>query len=94
MLNPAKTVVLPPKRPAPTAEEITLLESDVDVRIVGEGGVMVVVDVPIGADIFVPEHAMGMPVVRDGGADSLSRCLVDMGTSTQRPSFPSNPSST
>ena len=66
--NPAKTVALQPKGPAPTAEEMSLLER-VDVRIVGEGGVTVV-GVPIGTDEYVLERAMG--VVGDGGADRLA----------------------
>ena len=37
VVNPAKTVALPPKGHAPTAEEISLLES-VAVSITGEGG--------------------------------------------------------
>lgn len=91
VVNPTKTVVLPPKGHAPTTKEIALLERDVDVRIVGEGGVLVV-GVPIGVEKCLVKRAMGVPVVRDGSADRLVRCLADMGTSTQRPSFPSNPS--
>ena len=41
VVNVTKTVALPPKEHAPTAEDISLLEG-VDVRIVGEGGVAVV----------------------------------------------------
>ena len=41
VVNPAKTVALPPKGHAPTAEEMSLLES-VYVRIADEGGVKVV----------------------------------------------------
>ena len=46
-----KTVALPSKGYAPTAEEISLLES-VHVRIEGEGGATVV-GVPIGTDEYV-----------------------------------------
>ena len=49
VVNSAKTVALPPKGHAPTAEEISLLES-VDVRIAGECGVTVV-GVPTGTDL-------------------------------------------
>ena len=74
VVNAAKTVALPPKGHAPTAEEISLLES-VDVSITGEGGATVV-DVPIGTDKYVLDRAM--EVVRDGGADRLARCLANM----------------
>ncbi|CAN0489423.1 unnamed protein product, partial [Laminaria digitata] len=47
-VSPAKTVALPPKGHAPTAEKISLLES-VDVRISDEGRVTVV-SVPIGTE--------------------------------------------
>ena len=73
MLNPAKTIALPPKGYAPTAE-ISLLES-VDVRIAGEGGATVV-GVPLGTDEYVLDQAM--EVVRTGGADRLARCLARM----------------
>ena len=55
--NPAKTVVLPPKGHAPTAEKFFPLES-VDVCIADEGGVTVV-DVPNGTNGYVLERAMG-----------------------------------
>ena len=74
VVNPAKTVALPPKGHAPTAEEISLVES-VDVSITGEGGATVV-GVPIGTDEYVLDRAM--EVVRDGGADRLARCLANM----------------
>ena len=51
VVNPAKTVALPPKGHAPTPEEISLLEG-VDVSITGEGGATVA-DVPIGTDEYV-----------------------------------------
>ena len=37
VVNPDKTIALPPKGCAPTAEDVSLLES-VDVHIAGEGG--------------------------------------------------------
>ena len=61
VVNPAKTVALPPKGHTMTAEEISLLES-VDVSITGEGGATVV-GVPIGTDEYVLDRAM--EVVRD-----------------------------
>ncbi|CAN0339095.1 unnamed protein product, partial [Laminaria digitata] len=76
VINPAKTVALPPKGHAPTAEEISLLES-VGVRIAGEGGVTVV-GVPIGTDEYVLERAMEVRVLRDDGTDRLVRCLANM----------------
>ena len=74
MVNPTKTVALPPKGHAPTAEDISLLER-VDVRIADEGGVAVV-GVPSGTDEHMLERAM--EVVKDGGADRLARGLVNM----------------
>ena len=74
VVNPAKTVAPPPKGHAPTAKEISILDS-IDVRIADEGGAMVV-RVPIGTDECVLERAMG--VVKDRGADHLARCLADM----------------
>ena len=74
VVNITKTVALPPKGHAPTAEEISLLES-VAVSITGEGGATVV-GVPIGMDEYVLDRAM--EVVRDGGADRLARCLAHM----------------
>ena len=82
VVNVTKTVALPPKEHAPTAEDISLLEG-VDVRIVGEGGVAVV-DVPIGTDEFVPERAM--VVVGDGSVDGLVRCPANM-PDKQAPAF-------
>ena len=61
VVNPAKTIALPPKGYAPTSEEISLLES-VDVRIAGEGGTTVV-GVPNGTDEYVLDRAMEL--VRD-----------------------------
>ena len=40
--NPAKTVLLPPKGHAPTAEEVVSLLENVDVRTSEQGGVTVV----------------------------------------------------
>ena len=74
VVNPTKNMPLPPKGHAPTAKEISLLDS-IDVRIADEGGAMVV-RVPIGTDECVLERAMG--VVKDRGADHLARCLADM----------------
>ena len=73
VVNPAKTVALPPKGHAPTAEEILLRES-VDVRIADEGGVSVV-GVLIGTDEYVLERAMG--VVKEIGAGRLVRCFAN-----------------
>ena len=61
VVNPAKTVALPPEGHASTAEEISLLNS-VGVRIVSEGGVTVV-GVPIGTDEYAVKRAM--EVMRD-----------------------------
>ena len=88
VVNPTNTMALPPKNHAPTAEEISLLES-VDDRIVGEGGVTVVC-VPIGTEKCALERAI--EVVRDRGADRLALCLVTCRTSKRRPSSQSNPS--
>ena len=74
MVNPAKTIALPPKGYAPRAEEISLLES-VDVCIESKGGTTVV-GVPIGTDEYVRDRAI--EVVRDGGADRLTRCFASM----------------
>ena len=74
VVNPAKTVAIPPTGHAPSAEEISLLGS-VDVRIADKGGVTVV-GVPIGTDGWVLERAM--EAVKDGGADRLARCLANM----------------
>ena len=73
-VNPAKTIAQQPKGHAPTAEEISLLES-VDVRIANEGGATVV-GFPTGTDEYVLDRAM--EVVRDRGADRLARCLANM----------------
>ena len=86
VVNHAKTIALPRKGYAPTAEEISLLES-VDVRIAGKGGATVV-GVPIGTDEYVLDRAM--EVVRNGGADRLGRCLATSRTRKRRPSSSSN----
>ena len=67
MVNPAKTVALPPAGHAPTANEILLLES-VDVRILGEGGVTVV-GVPIGTDDYVLARAIDCLLYTSDAAD-------------------------
>ena len=74
VVNNAKTVAFPPKGHAPTAEEISLLQS-VDVRIVDEGEITVV-GVPIGRDEYMLERAL--EIVRDGGADRLSCCFANV----------------
>ena len=56
MVNPTKTVALPPKAHTSTVEEIPLLES-VDVRFADEGG-MVVICIRISTDECVLERAM------------------------------------
>ena len=74
MVNTSKTVALPPKSHAPTAEDISLLES-VDVRVAGEGGVRVG-DVPIGTYEYVLERARER--VKEGDTDHLACCLANM----------------
>ena len=74
VVNPAKTIALPAKEYAPTAEEIFLLES-IDDRFADEGGATVV-GVPIVTDEYVLDRAI--EVMRDGGADRLARCLASM----------------
>ncbi|CAN0515098.1 unnamed protein product, partial [Laminaria digitata] len=74
VVTPAKTVALPPKGHAPTAEKTSLLES-VDVRVSDEGRVTVV-SVPIGTEQYVRGRAL--EVIGDGGADHLTRCLTNM----------------
>ena len=69
-----KTVALPSKGYAPTAEEISLLQS-IDVRVAYEGGVTAVV-VPIGNDECVLERAR--EIDEEGGTDHLARCLANM----------------
>ena len=61
VINPTKTIALPPKGYAPTAEGMSLLES-VGVRIASKGGAAVV-GVPIGTDEYVLDRAID--VVRD-----------------------------
>lgn len=63
--NPTKTVMLSQTGHTPLADEI-----------VNEEGAVTVVAVPIGTEEHVVGRAVG--VVRDGGADCLARCLVDM----------------
>ena len=74
MVNSSKTVVLPPKEHAPTAEEISLLES-VEVRVTDTGGVMVV-GIPIGAGEYAQERARR--IVGDGGTYRLARCIANI----------------
>ena len=74
VVNPAKTVALPPKGHAPTTKDISHLAS-VDVRIADKGETTVV-GVPIGTDDYVLERPM--EVAKDRGADSLSRCTANM----------------
>ena len=88
MVELAKTVALPPKGHAPTAEHISLLDS-ADVCIAEEGGVTVV-GIPIGTKEHVLERLMGE--VEDGGADRLAHCLVNMPEKKRRPSSPLNSS--
>ncbi|CAN0290043.1 unnamed protein product, partial [Laminaria digitata] len=73
VVSPAKTVALPPKGHAPTAEKISLRES-IDVRIAEEGRVTVV-SVPIGTEEYVRGRAM--KVIGDGGTYRLARCLTN-----------------
>ena len=68
MVNPAKTVALPPKGHDPTVEEISLLES-VDVHIADDCGVAVD-GVPIDTDEYVLDRAT--EVVKNGGSDHLA----------------------
>ena len=74
VINTSKTVALPPTGHAPTAEEISLLQS-VDVRVAYEGGVTVV-GVPIGNDEYVLERAR--EIVKERATDHLERCLSNM----------------
>ena len=74
VVNITKTVALPPKGHAPTAEEISLLES-VDICIAVTEGVAVV-SVPIGTDEYVMKRTM--EVLRDGGVDRLALCIANM----------------
>ena len=74
VVNTSKTVALPPNDHAPTAEEISRLES-VDVRVTDEGGVTVV-GVPIGTDEYALERAR--EIIKEGGTDHLARCLANM----------------
>ena len=62
VVNPDKNAGLPPNEHAPTAEEISLLES-VDVGIAGEAGVTVIGVPIVGTDKHVLERAMEL--VRD-----------------------------
>ena len=74
MVNTSKTVALPSKGHAPTAEEISLLES-VDVRVADEGEVTVV-GVLIGTDEYVLERAR--EIVMEGGTDHLEHYPANM----------------
>ena len=74
VVNPTKTVALPPKGYAPTVEDISILDS-VDVRIADKGEVTVV-GVPIDTDEYAVERAT--EAVKDRGADFLARCLSNM----------------
>ena len=59
---------------APTEREVSLLAGlGVDVA---QGGGTIVVGVPVGADFFIEEHAVG--VVKDKGANRLARMLTRM----------------
>ena len=73
-INPSKTVALPPKGHVPTPEQIALLEGS-GVTIAERGGVKVV-GVPVGTDDYAREGAM--EIVRNGGAEQLSRMLSRM----------------
>ena len=74
VVNASKTVSLPPKGHASTAEDISLLES-VDFRVADEGRVTVV-GVPIDTDEYVLERAR--EIVKEGGTEDLARCLANM----------------
>ena len=74
VVNTSKTVALAPKGYAPTAEEISLLES-VDARVADEGG-LTAVGVPIGTDAYVLERSR--EVGKGGGTDHLALCLANM----------------
>ena len=74
VVHTSKTVALPTKSPAPTAEDISLLKS-VDVHVADDGGVTVV-NVPIGADEDVLERAR--EIVKESGTDHLVRCLANI----------------
>ena len=74
VINTSKTVALPEKSHAPTAEDISILKS-VDVRVAYKGGVTVV-GVPTGNDEYVLERARKMAKEED--TDHLARCLANM----------------
>ena len=74
VVNASKTVSLPPKGHASTAEDISLLES-VDFRVADEGRVTVV-GVPIDTDEYVLERVR--EIVKEGGTEDLARCLANM----------------
>ena len=74
VINTSKTVALPEKSHAPTAEDISILKS-VDVRVAYKGGVTVV-GVPTGNDEYVLERAR--EIVKEGGTDHLASCLANM----------------
>ena len=74
VMNPSKTMALPPKGHVPTLDEIAPLES-VDVRIAARDGVKVV-GVPIGTDAYAMENVA--EIVKNGGTEQLARILPHM----------------
>ena len=74
VMNPSKTMALPPKGHVPTLDEIAPLES-VDVRIAARDGVKVV-GVPIGTDAYAMESAM--EIVEKGEAEQFAWILPHM----------------
>ena len=72
--NTSKTVAPPPKGHAPTAKNISLLESG-DARV-AEKERVTVVGVPIGADEYVLKRAR--EIVKEGGTEHLARCHANM----------------
>ena len=74
VINPSKTVVLPPKGHVPTPKQIALLEC-IGISIVERGGSKVV-GVLIGADEYARESAT--EIVRNGGAEQLAQMLSRM----------------
>ena len=73
-INPRKTVALHAKGHAPTPEQIALVKG-ISVSIAERRGVKVV-GVPIGTDEYARESSM--EIVRNGGAEQLSRMLSRM----------------
>ena len=74
VVNTSKTVAVPPKGHAPTAEEMLLVES-VDARVVDEE-LLTVVGVPIGTHEYVFERAR--EILKEGDKDHFARCLAKM----------------